>query len=420
MAARAVGKAARGLASCLLACLVAGSCWAAKGHRYAIRAGKIVTITNGTINDGVILVRNGRIEAVGTADQVSVPRGYTAVDASGKWVMPGMVDIHCHIGVQGGLNDMVCQINPGMRIGDGLDPESEIVEAALAAGTTTVQAIPGSGTNHGGFGVVFKTAGATKQERLVRRVGVMKIAQADNPERRAGDIGATLMGMSWLLREHLRRAKEYDAEWGAYERGERQRPPKRDIALEDARLVFREQIPVIVHTWQTWGMSMTVRMFHDEFALPAIASHATGSGHRVAEVVAQRGLSVDVGPRIVDFYGVGDARFRGIVAAYVQGGVEQISVNTDGVGLYGGWLRPDYLALKAAMAARFGLDDETALKLMTINAARAILLDDRVGSIQVGKDADLVIKQTSLLDPTTPVEMVFVNGKIAYREEARN
>ena len=401
------------MALCLLLLTWAGSAMA-DGGRYAILAGKIVTVTDGVINHGIVLVSDGKIEAIGSRDALQPPPDYTIIDASDKWLMPGMIEVHSHAGVQGGLNDMVSLTNPGMRMGDGINPDSEIIASALAAGITTVQTLPGSGTNHAGYGCAFKTAGDTKQERIVRRVSSMKIAQADNPERRAGDVGATLMGMSWVLRDHLDRAKAYDAAWTAFEAGETEAPPARDLALEPARAVFQHGLPVYVHTWQTWGMTMTVHMFHDEYGLEVIATHATGAGHRAKDQVALRQVPVNVGPRVVDFYGGGDARFYGIAAEYASAGIEPVSVNTDSFGF-----GQTYLAVKAAMGARFGMDHEAALRAVTIEAARALLLDDRLGSIEVGKDADLVVKQTSIIDPTTPVELVMVNGRIAYEYDAR-
>lgn len=401
------------LAGLVLAALSTASASGEGGPRYAIRAGKVVTVSKGVIDAGVILVADGKIEAVGRATDVAVPEGYTTIDASDMWVMPGMIEVHSHAGVQGGLNDMVSQINPGMRIGDGVDPESYVVKAALAAGITTIETIPGSGTNHAGFGVIFKTAGATKQDRLVRRVGVMKIAQAYNPERGGGDIGATRMGMTWLLRDHFARLRAYDGAWAAYERGETAQPPQRDLALEDGRLAIRHLIPVLVHTWQVWGMLMTTRMFRDELSLNAVASHTEGSGPLTADTVRKSGIAVNVGPRVVDFYGTGDGMVTGVTAAYYAAGITALSVNTDA-----GGLDQALLADKASMAARFGMDEAAALRTVTMGAAGALMLEDRIGSIEVGKDADLVIKRTSLLDPTTPVETVLVNGRIAYQREA--
>lgn len=391
--------------------LLAACCWAQP--RYAIHAGKIVTITRGVINDGVILVSGGKIEAVGPTAGIKVPAGYTVVEVGDQWVFPGMVEIHSHSGLGGvywDINDMVVQTNPGMRVGDSIDPESETSRASLAVGITTIQTIPGSGTNNGGFGVAFKTAGATKPECLVRRVSVMKIAQAYNPERPAGDIGRSRMGMTFLLRDLLTRERDYNAAWTEYEAGKRRQPPARDLSLENARGVFQGKLPVIIHTCESWGVLMTLAMFHEEFGTSAIVTHGEFGGYKAGEVAAQSGVPVNVGPRMVDFWDTGEGAFRGLIKEYADRGVKELSVNTDSL-----WLDQVYLAKMAAISARFGMEDEAALRLVTINPARAILLADRIGSIEVGKDADLVIKHGSLLDATTPVEMVFVNGKLAYQ-----
>ncbi|HJN16709.1 MAG TPA: hypothetical protein QGH10_14485, partial [Armatimonadota bacterium] len=306
---------------------VAGS---ADGNgRYAIRAGKIVTVTQGVINNGVVLIADGKIQAVGPASEIDIPKGHEVIDASDKWLMPGMVEIHSHAGAQGGLNDMVSQTNPGMRIGDGVDPDSEIITMALAAGVTTIQTLPGSGTNHGGFGVAFKTAGKTKKDRIVRRVSAMKIAQAYNPERPGGDLGATRMGMAWMLREHLDRAKAYEDASVAHERGKGKKPPKPDIALEMTRPIFRGELPVLIHTYETWGMLMTMAMLGERYGARATATHCAFNGHRAADTVGKLNFPVNIGPRVTDFYGNGDARFRGMIPTYAEGGTTELSVNTD-------------------------------------------------------------------------------------------
>ncbi|MHC4643078.1 MAG: amidohydrolase family protein, partial [Planctomycetota bacterium] len=162
---------------------------AAEPQKYAIKAGKILTVTKGTINHGVILIEDGVFKAVAKAADVDIPKGYKVIDASDKWVMPGMVEIHSHMAGEGGLNDMVVPTNPGLRIADVIDPEARAIQPAVASGVTTVHTIPGSGTNFAGFGVLYKLHGKTVDEMLVRELGSMKVSQAYNPERGGGDLG---------------------------------------------------------------------------------------------------------------------------------------------------------------------------------------------------------------------------------------
>jgi len=386
--------------------------------KYAIKAGKILTVTKGIINHGVILIDDGLIKAVGTKDEVAISKDYILIDASDKWVMPGMVEIHSHIALEGGYNDMVVPTNPELRTMDNIDPESWQIQRAVASGVTTVHTIPGSGTNLSGFGVLFKLYGESVDEMLVRPLGAMKIAQAYNPERRGGDLGLTRMGMSWLLRQMLKRAKEYTDAWEAYNRGECKEKPEYKPELEKMRKVFSGDVPTIVHTYEGWGVMQTSRMFNDENNLKTVAMHTAYNGHMVAEEVAKReDVFINVGPRLFDFYSARDNRFYGLAAEYYKGGVRNLSINTYSVGWSSRIAPQQELAFQASMSARLGLDDETALKAITINSARALSIDDRVGSLEVGKDADIVIKKGSLLNVTTPVDLVLINGKIVYQRK---
>lgn len=380
--------------------------------KYAIRAGKMLTVTKGTINHGIILVEDKVIKAVGTTGEVTIPKDYTLIDASDKWVMPGMVEIHSHIGAEGGINDMVVPTNPELRIMDNIDPESWELQLAVASGVTTIHTIPGSGTNLAGFGVLYKPYGKTIDEMLIRPLGTMKIAQAYNPERRGGDLGLTRMGMSWMLRDILEKAKEYTEEWRAYEKGEREEKPAKKPELEQMRKVFQGTIPVLVHTAGARDVMATARIFYDEFQLSTIVSHATFHGYKVAHEMAKRDVHMNVGPRMYDFGFSQDNKFYGLAAEYKSAGVKNLSITTDGP-----VVPQDELFYQVTMAVQLGLDEKTALESVTINPARAIGIDDRVGSIEIGKDADLIIKSGSLFDVTIPVDMVFVNGKIAYRRE---
>ncbi len=364
------------------------------------------------INHGVILLSKGRIEALGPASDITIPEGYTVIDASDKWVMPGMVEIHSHIAAESGLNDMVVPTNPELRAADIIDPGRWRIPHAVASGVTTVHTIPGSGTNLAGFGVLYKLHGKTFEEMLIRTLGSMKMSQAYNPERRGGDLGASRMGMSWMLRDILNKGKAYTKTWQAYNKGELKNKPKEKPEYENMRKAIEGAIPTLVHTASARDVMATARIFHDEYRLKTIVSHATFDGYKVAKEMANREVHVNVGPRMYDFSFSRDNKFYGLAAEYKSAGVKNLSLCTDAP-----VLPQEALFYQGSMAVRLGLDEETALESVTINAARAIGIDDRVGSIEVGKDADLIVKAGGLFDVTIPVDMVFIDGRIAYRKK---
>lgn len=397
--------------------------------KYAIRAGKIITMKSTgadradveVVNHGVILVSEGKIEAIGRARDIDVPEGYRRIDACDRWVMPGIVEAHTHVGVEGGFNDMVVPLNPELRIADCVNPEDIALEKAVTGGVTTVHTMPGSGTNLAGFTVIIKTSSSSPEQMIVRELGAMKIAQAYNPERRGGDLGLTRMGMSWMLRHILDQARGYTESWRAYEQGSAEKPAYRP-ELEKMRKAFAGEIPTIVHTAEAWGLMQTLRMFHDEYDFGVIATHTSFCGYLVGHEAGKRGKThVNIGPRLVEFFRFGapnDGRLHGMGAEYHGLGVKNLSINTDAVGWRG--LSQEDLAFQAAMSARFGLDDRLAMRAVTIESARALGIDDRVGSLEVGKDADLVIKKGSLLDATTPVDLVLIEGTVAYQRSGVN
>ncbi len=373
---------------------------------YAIKAGKILTITKGIIQNGVVLVRDQKIQKVG--EGISIPARYTVIDASQYWLLPGFVDIHSHAGADGDINDMVYSLNPGLRILDTIALNTPGLKRAVAAGVTTINHIPGSGSNNGGTGIIMKTAGDDLDEVVLRFPGVMKIAQAGNPERRwTGEIGKGRMGMTWHLRELMHQVKAYHDAWQAYESGASKENPKKDVRFEYIKDVFDGTLPVFVHVAWFQPVQTVFRMYHDELGLGnAVITHGEWEGFRNGPAIATRKVHYDCGPRLYDFI---EDSFYGIVTEYVRRGVKNISINTDAFGA-----GEATLFLQAAMAARLGIDDRLALEGITINGARAFGIDDRVGSIEEGKDADLVVWTGNPLDVRSHVILTMINGKVFY------
>jgi imidazolonepropionase-like amidohydrolase len=269
--------------------------------------------------------------------------------------------------------------------------------------------IPGSGSNMGGFGAIFKTGPGTLDDVLVRFPGALKIAQAGNPERRgSGELGSGRQGMNWNIRETLLQGKRYNDAWLAYERGDSAEPPKVDLRLENLRKLFNKEIPVVVHTQIYQVVMMTVSMLHDELDLNVVIDHGTFDGYKLAPEMAKRGIPAMLGPRGI-YYDREVGQIFGIPAMYYQGGVMAVGVNTDSP-----VIPQEDLVFQAAMAVHFGLPEDVALRGLTIEAAKALMIDDRVGSLEVGKDADIIIRNGPPIDIRSRVEQAFIDGRLIY------
>jgi len=378
----------------------------------AIRAGKIFTAAEKTYDNGVILIEDGKIKAVG---DVEIPAGAEVLEFPTAWATPGLVDLHCHIAGTGlrDINEMVHPINPELSTRPTIDPDSDYLKDALAGGVTTVLYIPGSGTNISGFGTLMHTGGGrTIDELIVRFPGAMKVAQAWNPERMGGDLGMSRMGMWWALREVLEEARAYHETWTAYEKEPKGTRPAKREDLELMRGLFQRKWPVIIHTADARDVMATVRIFHDEFKLPCIVSHGEFGGYKAAAEIAKRNLPANIGPRTYDWtLMVQDGHCYGIAAKYLEAGVKKLSINTDSP-----VVPEEELIVQAAMSVRLGLPEEVALRAVTIEPARAALIDQRLGSLEPGKDADIVIWTGNPLDVRNRPLMSIIGGKIAYDE----
>ncbi len=381
---------------------------AADKPKLAIKAGKIITSAGPTIIDGVILVSEGRIEAVGTAKETPIPDGYQLIDHSDKFAMPGLIEAHSHVGGSGDLNEMVYQTNPELRNWDQIIPHNDQLKVAIAGGVTTICFIPGSGTNMGGWGALLKTGPGKPEDVIIKAPGVLKIAQSGNPERRGGEVGSGRMGMNHVIRQQLEIGRIYVNEWDRFEAGQTTVKPDVNLRLEYFKPLFRGEIPIVVHTQAYQVVQSTLRILHDEMNLKVVIDHGTFDSYKISDEIIKRGIPVMAGPRGFR-YEPEDGQIKGIVAEYYKRGVPALGVNTDAP-----VIPQEELFFQATMAVRYGWTEELALRGITIEPAKALMIADRVGSLEVGKDADIVITTGSIIDPRNYVTQVFIDGRSVY------
>jgi imidazolonepropionase-like amidohydrolase len=388
---------------------------------YAFRAAKVLPITAPPIADGVVLTQNGKILAVGPAREVQIPAGFATIDCGDTWLVPGFIDLHCHIAEKGfDLNDTVHDTNPELRTVDLITLEHDQIKMARAGGMTTVLYIPGSGSNMGGFGTLTKTGGRTPEEALVRFPGSLKIAQAGNPERPSGDLGAGMLGMSEEIRETLLRGKAYYEAWDAFQRNSGPKP-QFHADLELLRGLFRHEFPVSVHTQIYQVVLETIRELRLELGLWTVIVHGTFDAYRLSQEALLAGVPIAGGPRQY-YFDPKTSEFQGLLSNWYRGGLHGWREPVKGLGIDGIGVNTDspvvaeeQLPLQAAMAVRLGLPQQVALRGITINAARFVGIDHRVGSLEPGKDADLGVWSGDPLDPRNSVQTLVINGQIVYR-----
>jgi imidazolonepropionase-like amidohydrolase len=355
---------------------------------------------------GLILSRGGRIEYVGPPKPV--PAGYELRELDG-WAVPGMVDLHSHVVSEGfgDINDMVLPINTDLSTRPTIVPSNRQMRLACAAGVTTLFLIPGSGTSSGGFGVLFKTKTRSRFEQAaIAAPGGLKIAQTHNPERRSGDLGATRSGLYWQLASMNRRAL-----------AERRHgpDPERPLRLELQHLqkVLASEMPVLIHTAASDGVSHTVRMWRGEFPTRSVLSHGCFDGWAMRAYVAKMGMPVNQGPRTFDYFPTRSGEIVDIAARYLEAGVKDFSLNTDAP-----VIPAEELFLQGSVSSRFGADSRAMLRALTIHPARSFGLESRLGSLEAGKDADLAVFSGDPLDPRSRVELVWIEGQVQYDRAA--
>lgn len=380
------------------------------GPPVAVQVGKILTSAGEPITNGIIVIRDGKIEAIGPREEIEVPADVPVIDRSDQFAMPGLIEAHSHVGGSMDLNEMVYQTNPELRNWDQVIPHNDNLKVGLAGGVTTICFIPGSGTNMGGFGALLKTGPGDPEQVILKAPGVLKIAQAGNPERRTGETGSGRMGMNYVIRQQLEEGRQYVEAWDAYEAGNGPKP-ELNLRLENFKPLFHHEIPVVVHTQIYQVIQSTIRILHDEMNLKIVIDHGTFDAYKIGKELVERNIPVMAGPR--GFFRDRDTgRVMGIVNEYDKRGVPVLGVNTDAP-----VIPQEELFFQATMAVRYGWTEERAVRGMTIEVAKALMIDDRVGSLEVGKDADIVLTTGSILDPRNYVTQVFIDGRSVYDVE---
>jgi imidazolonepropionase-like amidohydrolase len=382
----------------------------------AITGGRILTANGHEIAEGVVLIDNGKIVAVGRDEPV--PEGVETIDARGKVVTPGLIDAHTHLGLdeQGvGVagddgNESVEPITPQMRALDGINLEDIAFDDARKAGITASEVKPGSGNIIGGQCVVIKHAGLIIDRAALRSPSAIKAAMGENPKnvyRIQKKSPSTRMAIAALFRESFIKAESYVERRSAAQRDGN--PFERDLKLEALGLVLEKRIPMRIHAHRADDI-MTALRLRDEFGFDMSVEHCT-EGHKIAEELARRGVPAVVGPSMSGRYKVElrDKTFE-TPAILAAAGVK-VAITTDHP------VVPIHQLVTAAiLAIKHGLSSDLALKAITLHAAEILGVAERIGSLEAGKDADVVIWSGHPFDLLSQVELTMIDGQVVYQE----
>ena len=380
----------------------------------ALVNGRIYTMAGKVWEKGILLLENGQITAVGA--EVNIPQEAEVLDLQGKTVLPGFIDAHTHLGIleeiyqeEGDdLNEYTEPITPEMRALDAVNPMDIAFRDAVCGGITTVMTGPGSANVLGGTNLVMKTAGLSFEEMVLLPQAGLKTAFGENPRRVFSEqkkVPCTRMGIAALLRQALTDAQDYQAK---KEKGASNGDIlERDLGQENLGLVLRKEIPLIIHAHRADDILTALRIV-DEYGVEMILVHGT-EAHKVISEIQKRNIPVVVGPTLSGRSKVELAETTWQTAAQLNEAGVLVAITTDH-----SVVPVQYLPLCAALAVRSGMKEEAALEAITINPARILKLEQRIGSLEVGKDADIVVMSGHPLDWRTSVVRVYINGKTVY------
>lgn len=393
----------------------------------AIVGGTLLTVgPQGTIEKGTVLIKDGKITAVGK--DLTVPAGATVIDASGRYLMPGIVDAHSHTAIEGNVNECTDSVTAEVRIADVIDHRDVNIYRQLAGGVTAVNVLHGSCNAIGGQNAVLKLRYGKNPEELVFREAPrgIKFALGENPKRSNFQVPGpkrypgSRMGVEVVIREAFLEARAYKREWEEYQKklaaagpkGEKPVAPRKDLRLEELRDVLDGKVLVHAHCYRSDEILMLIRVA-EEMGFKIRTFQHVLEGYKVASEIARHGAG---GSAFSDWWAYKLEAYDAIPynAAIMTGKGVRVSLNSDSNEL------ARRLYWEAAKTVKYGGVSETeALKMVTLNPAWQLGIDRQVGSLETGKDADIAIFSAHPFAADTRVEVTLVDGTV-YFDRARD
>jgi imidazolonepropionase-like amidohydrolase len=387
-----------------------------------IQNATIMTVTKGTLQ-GSVVIKDGKIAEIG--EKVMMPQNATIIDAGGQYVIPGIIDCHSHIAVDGNVNEGSVSVSSMVDIKDVINPEDIAIYRALAGGVTTANILHGSANPIGGQTIVLKMRWGKDAQGLIFEGAMpgIKFALGENPKRSGNPQGgrgatqtaarypATRMGVEDTIREALNEAKAYKAEWDEYAakvaHGEHPLPPRKDLKLEPLKEVLEGKRYVHAHCYREDEILMLLRVA-DDYGFKIRTLQHVLEGYKVAQEIAAAGTGAST---FSDWWAYKIEAYDAIPynAAIMQKKGVVVSLNSDDEELI------RHLNTEAAKAMKYGgLSETDALAMVTINPAKQLGIDSRVGSIEAGKDADLAIYDKYPLSDYAKVQKVLIDGRLYF------
>ena len=383
--------------------------------------GKIFTMEKENYDNGFIKIIDGKIAKIGSMDTFSESSNTSPndmeymLDVHGAWVLPGIIEAHAHIGIAeekwgtigDDCNDETVPVTPELRAIDAINPMDPAFHDAIKAGITSVMTGPGSANVVGGQFVFMKTQGRCVDHMIVKNPAAMKVAFGENPKTAFGDkdmYPSTRMGVAALLRKNLFEAKQY------YENRQKRNNSQSDFEMESWIPVLKKEIPLKAHAHRADDILTAIRIAK-EFDVDITIDHGTES-HLITDNVKKSGFPVIVGTDLTSRSKIEVQNMNFKTNKILNDAGILFAITTDHpVALI------QYLPICAGLAVRNGLSMEAALKAITINAAKICRVDERVGSLKIGKDADIAIFDGNPLEVFTKTLYTIIDGEIVYKVE---